>query len=78
MKKVTEIFKAWKIAYDPDDRQAKLAEARIMICNECEHKRTQPVAHCSLCGCALKGKIHTPVKGGCPAGKWDQTDSEFL
>jgi len=78
MNKVTEIFKAWKIAYDPDDRQAELASARIKICDGCENKSLVPIAHCTLCGCALKGKIHTPRKNGCPAGKWNEVDNKFL
>ena len=79
MNKITEIFKAWRIAYDPNDKQAELATARIQICDSCEHKSMIPIPHCKLCGCALKGKIHTPVKLGdsCPAGKWKEIDNNF-
>lgn len=78
MNKVTEIFKAWRIAYDPNDRQVDLATARIQICDTCEHKSTVPIPHCKLCGCALKGKIHTPIKNACPAGKWEEIDNNLL
>lgn len=76
MNKVTEIFKAWKIAYDPTQNQNEQAEKRIAICDTCEHKSEVPFPRCTLCGCALKGKIFTPVKGACPAGKWDEIDAQ--
>lgn len=78
MNKVTEIFKAWRIAYDPNDTQAELATERIKICDACEHKAITPFPRCRLCGCSLKGKIHTPAKKSCPAGKWDEVDNNFL
>lgn len=78
MNKVTEIFTAWKIAYDPNDAQAELATARIKICDACEHKSTTPFPRCTLCGCSLKGKIHTPIKNSCPSGKWDEVDNNIL
>lgn len=75
MNKVEEIFKAWNIAFNPDDEQAELASKRIDICNSCEHKVTNlGINRCSVCGCALKGKVFSPVKGACPKGKWDVVD----
>ena len=76
MNKVTEIFKAWNIAYNPEQDQAKLAENRIQICNSCEFMATAPFNRCTVCGCALKGKIYSPVKGACPKGKWDEIDQK--
>lgn len=76
MNKITEIFKAWQIAYSPDAPQANLAEKRIEICDTCEHKATHPIPRCKVCGCSLKGKIYSPVKGACPAGKWDEVDGK--
>lgn len=76
--KVTEIFQAWRISYSPDADQAKLAEERIQVCDACEHKRDNPVIHCALCGCALKKKIYSPVKGACPDGKWNEIDEKLL
>ena len=70
MNKIEEIFRAWGIAFNPSDEQAQIGSDRIEICNTCEHKRTSPIIHCGLCGCALRGKIYTPVDGACPAGKW--------
>lgn len=75
MNKVEEIFKAWNIAFNPNSEQAELASKRIEICNSCEHKVTNlGVNRCSVCGCALKGKVFSPVKGACPKGKWNQVD----
>ena len=74
MNKISEIFAAWGIMYNPNDAQADLASKRIEICNSCENKRESPFIHCSLCGCALKAKIYSPVQGACPAQKWDEVD----
>ena len=78
MNKIQEIFKSWSISIDPNQEQSELAIERISICNECEFKATFPIIHCSICKCALKGKIFTPVKGTCPMGKWDEVDNKLL
>lgn len=75
MNKIEEIFKAWNIAFSPDNEQAELASKRIEICNACDKKVTNlGINRCSVCGCALKGKVFSPVKGACPEGKWDEVD----
>ena len=76
MNKVTEIFKAWQIAYNPERENIALAEKRIEICNSCEFKSAVPWNTCTVCGCALKGKIYSPVKGACPKGFWDEVDEK--
>lgn len=76
MNKVIEIFKAWNIAFNPNDSQSALAAKRIEICNSCENKKTMPIIHCGVCGCALKAKIYSPVENACPAGKWAIVDSD--
>ena len=76
--KVTEIFKAWRISYSPDADQAALAAERIQICNTCEFKRDVPTVYCSVCGCALKKKIYSPIKGACPKGLWQEAEDKFL
>lgn len=78
MAKVKEIFSAWGIMFNPNDAQAELATERIQICNGCDFKRESPFIHCSMCGCALKSKIFSPVKGACPAGFWNEVDDKFL
>jgi hypothetical protein len=70
MNKIEEIFKAWKISYNPDDLQSELAIARMEICDTCESKKDNPVIHCGECGCLLSKKIYSPVIKGCPKGKW--------
>ena len=77
MNKVEEIFKAWNISFNPNDEQAKLATKRIEICNSCDFKTTRfGINQCSSCGCALKKKVFSPVKGACPEGKWDVIDKK--
>lgn len=77
MNKLQEIFKAWNIAFDPNNDQAELAAKRIEICNSCDKKVTNlGINRCSVCGCALKGKVFSPVKGACPIGKWDEVDGK--
>jgi ribosomal protein L37AE/L43A len=89
MNKIEEIFKAWRIAFNPNDAQADLASKRIEICESCEFKQDIPIGpglhitRCSVCGCALKGKIYTPVThldpgGSCPKNKWDSVEDEWL
>jgi hypothetical protein len=78
MNKIEEIFKAWQIAFNPNEAQAFLASERIQICDKCEHKKTTPVIHCGVCGCALKAKIFSPVVSACPKGKWEEVDKKHL
>lgn len=79
MNKIKEIFKAWNISFNPNDTQSELASKRIEVCNSCEHKVTNlGINRCSVCGCALKGKVFSPRKGACPKGKWDKVDGKKL
>lgn len=89
MNKLEEIFKAWQIAFNPNDLQAELAAKRIEICDACEFKQGIPIGpgihfyRCSVCGCALKGKIYTPKTyldegGSCPKEKWKDAEQEWL
>jgi hypothetical protein len=80
MNKLQEIFTAWGISFNPNDEQSELASKRIEICNGCQHKKQNTIFKnvCELCGCALKAKVFTPVKGACPAGKWDAVDNVHI
>lgn len=77
MNKIEEIFKSWKIAYNPNDLQSELAAARMEICDTCEYKREIPLIHCGECGCALKAKVYSPKIGACPKGKWVAVEMQF-
>lgn len=88
MNKIEEIFNSFRIAFNPNDAQAELAGKRIEICNDCEFKQLFPIgpdihiARCSVCGCALKGKIYTPKTyldegGSCPKEKWKEIEKEW-
>ena len=78
MNKIQEIFTAWAISFDPNEMQSELASERIQICDSCEFKATDPIIHCSICKCALRAKIFSPVKGACPQGKWEEVDNKHL
>jgi hypothetical protein len=77
MNKIEEIFKAWGIAFNPNDIQNELAAARMEICDTCDSKKTTPLVHCGECGCLLKAKIHSPKIGACPKGKWVAVEMSF-
>ena len=78
MNKVQEILKAWNISFNPNDAQAQLATERLSVCDSCEFKVSNlGIKRCSVCGCALKGKVFSPVKGACPKGKWDEIDDKY-
>lgn len=89
MNKIEEIFKAWRISFNPNDAQADLAAKRIQICDACEFKSSGLVGpndiftRCTICGCSLKGKIYTPKTykdegGSCPKEKWKNVEEEWL
>ena len=77
MNKIEEIFKAWKISYNPNDLQSELAIKRMEICNTCEYKKDSPVIHCGQCGCLLSKKIYSPVIRACPKDKWIAVEIEY-
>lgn len=77
MNKIVEIFKAWKISYNPTNEQNELAAARLEICSKCEHKvhnQTLDISLCGLCGCVLSKKAFSPVIDACDIGKWKEVD----
>jgi len=88
MTKIEEIFKSWCIAFNPNSEQSELAIKRIEICDSCEFKSIRElgvvtVASCSVCGCALSGKIYTPKLfsdegGSCPKEKWMIVEKEWV
>ena len=77
MSKISEIFQAWGIMFNPDSSQANLANKRIEVCHSCENKKDDPFIHCGKCMCPLKAKIYSPIKGACPEGKWNEIDKNI-
>lgn len=77
MNKIVEIFKAWNIAFNPNEEQNDLAIKRLAICEACEWKSDVPIKRCTVCGCALKAKVFSPVRGACPKAKWDAVDTQL-
>ena len=83
MNKIQEIFKAWQIAYNPNDLQSALAIDRMQICDTCDSKKEIPFIHCGECMCALKAKIYTPKTfmdegGSCPEKLWKGVEVQYL
>lgn len=76
MNKVTEIFKSWVIAQNPNREQTELAAKRHEICLDCKWIRNSLLFNtkCGECGCPIGKKIFSPAKGACPIGKWDEVD----
>lgn len=77
MNKLVEIFTAWGISFNPNEAQNDRAIKRLAVCESCEFKADHPIKRCTVCGCALKGKVFSPVKDACPKGKWAETDAEL-
>jgi len=75
---IIEIFKSWAISLRPDDRQNKLAMGRMLVCNSCEYKRTEPTIYCHKCFCPLDKKVFSPKQNRCPLGKWEEVDKPFF
>jgi hypothetical protein len=78
MNKIEEIFTAWGIAFNPNDKQAELAAMRMQVCDGCEYKRTTGINRCALCGCALKAKVYSQVESACPDGRWSIIDRDYF
>jgi hypothetical protein len=78
MNRIVEIYKAWKISFDPTREQAELAGYRMIICQDCPFKADEPMKYCTVCFCPLDKKVFSPKVGACPKGKWDITDKEYF
>jgi hypothetical protein len=83
MNKFREIIEAWRIKWNPTEAQKIHAEKRLDICATCPSRKEfiQGVAFsvlCGECGCPLEAKSHSPVKGACDLGKWNEIDKELL
>jgi len=78
MNKIVEIFKAWGIAFNPNNAESQLAAKRIEVCDSCQYKATIPFPMCIQCGCALKAKIYSPLRNPCPKGLWKDADAEYF
>ena len=72
IKKVTEIFNAWKVSMNPSEEQEQIAQERLAVCETCEFKKDEPVLHCGACGCPLGKKVFSQVPRSCPKGKWNR------
>lgn len=79
MNKFEEIVKAWRSKWNPTQEEAQLAEKRLAICIGCPSRKevikgSDFFVICGECGCPLEAKAHSPRKGACDLGKWDNVD----
>lgn len=73
-----EIIDAWaaKFRSKPDSDRTKLARQRLLICNECDKRKTRGISdkigfsYCGICGCVLSAKVFTKRENACPMSKW--------
>jgi len=83
MNKFREILEAWRIKWNPTEEQKVLSERRLEVCKDCP-SRLELIngsdfwVTCGECGCPLDAKSHSPVKGACPLGKWNDIENELL
>ena len=79
MNKFEEIVTAWRRKWKPTAEQKRLAERRLAICSGCPSRKevikgVDLFVLCNECGCPLEAKSHSPKKGACDLGKWDEVD----
>lgn len=77
---VVDIINSWIKSFDPNSKESELAESRLKICLDCEHKKSliknlEISVVCNQCGCPIKKKVFSSKT--CPIGKWDNVDLEF-
>jgi hypothetical protein len=83
MNKFREIIEAWRIKWNPTETQKLLSDKRLEICKTCPSAKSLVQDSkfwmlCGECGCPLDAKTHSPIKGACPLGKWNEVENELL
>jgi hypothetical protein len=78
-----EIFEAWKISFNPNEEQEKLATERLDICKGCEFRKeilegVKWSAYCGDCGCPLNKKVFSKMFNPCTKGKWHEVDIKYM
>lgn len=79
MNKFQEILIAWRTKWNPSESEKALSEKRLTICATCPSRKEYIKGSdfwvlCDECGCPLEAKSHSPKKGACDLGKWDDVD----
>ena len=77
-----EIFNAWITFAKPTEQEAKLANARLNICEGCVHKKEIIKKKswsllCGKCGCPIQAKVFSNETNPCPMGYWKEIDKNF-
>jgi len=78
-----EIFDAWKISLNPNEKQEELAKLRLAVCLDCSErmeiiKGLKWSAYCNGCGCPLNKKVFSTTYNACPLKKWIEVDSKYI
>jgi len=79
MNKFEEIIRAWRSKWNPTPAETELANKRLAICKGCPSRKefikgSEFMVLCGECGCPLEAKAHSPKKGACDLGNWDEID----
>jgi len=79
MNKFQEIVTAWRTKWKPTAEERELSEKRLSICATCPSRRevikgSDFFVLCGECGCPLEAKSHSPKRGACDLGKWNEVD----
>mgnify|MGYP006991944519 CR=1 FL=1 len=71
LRKLNEIFTAWRTASKPNGEEKAIALYRNTVCSGCNHKKKKLfVYYCDLCWCPLSKKIYSKTKDSCQKDKW--------
>jgi len=78
---IKEIFDAWVTSFNPNEKEAKLAEDRYKVCKGCDFRKEvfkgkEWSLVCGSCGCPLNKKIYSKAINPCPEGKWFEVDKK--
>ena len=74
-----KIAYAWFDSYFGSEEQKKLAEKRVIICEDCPSRKEIIKGFptiCGECGCPIQKKIFSSTFNDCPLKKWESIDSE--
>jgi hypothetical protein len=68
LKQLKNMLDGWKNVFISDEEVEELAKERLIVCEQCPHKKKFT---CSLCGCPLKAKLRA-VEAECPDNRWEK------
>ena len=78
-----EIFEAWKISFNPTEKQEELSQERLNVCLNCDLRKEvlkgiKWSAYCNDCGCPLNKKVFSKNFNPCTRKKWEEVDTKYM